>query len=182
MLGGTPLAPACLACALVCPSCGDIEPCPGVVVGDHVEFELYEASTNAPVSTEAELACSTQWGLTEGTQFTATIVDAVGYEHCQAGLLELSELDGWTWEPGSTDGFHGGGIALVAYPKVTQGDCSGRMRLYLHAGEGGLDCDARGSGNRRCRLQVSISPDNGKEAECPPFCGLDFAVRATRVR
>lgn len=158
----------CATTAGLAVACVEIVACPGVTVGDHVDLELYEGFVSPPQSIEDALACAEEWGFSEGTTFRAAITETRGEYDCRAGVLEIEQVDGWTYEPLPLRNFKGLGVVLVGRHAVVKGECHGEIGLDLHTSRQRLDCDAQGTAGDECRLEISLIPGNGSEDTCPP--------------
>jgi hypothetical protein len=147
--------------------CSEGDACPGVVNG-----ATYDLAVGTPASGKDPADCNQEWGIADGSTFTARVKELQGDGACRAGVPEIENLDGWTLSEQHTEAR---GDALLEGTYVgTFGSCSGLVLLKLSA-EDGLPCD--GSATTECLLMLHFQPQS---SGCPEPCRALLTTTVTR--
>ncbi len=153
-------------------ACGDKEPCPGVVDGASYKIEV---GAQAPVDLASD--CYQDWGIQDGSTFTARVTKLTGDGSCLAGVLDVPTLQGWDVTPIKQDAdVHGEGFEGFYQGKF--GACSALMSLDLSSEGDSMRCFNAGSRTSdQCLLTFQFQPQG---AGCPAPCTAFLTTTVTR--
>ncbi|MFC1641912.1 hypothetical protein ACFL5O_04375 [Myxococcota bacterium] len=157
-----------LGLGLVLVSCGGMEPCNGVKVGDRILITIQGLAPRARDECDAEL------GLAAGQQPVATVEDLGGDHACLSGMGAFEEVNGWEWQRASGRTYVGGMYMLEGDYAVKRDDCSAKGEILLSS-ESTLSRTPT-----TAMLTVEYWPQ-GDPTGCPMFCSTDLDVEVQRL-
>lgn len=151
-------------------ACGGKEPCPGVVEG-----ASYEVAVGPQAPTKEPTNCQQEWGIADGSTFTARVKALEGDGACLAGVAEIENLEGWSLEEDTTEAT--GDALLEGFYAGSFGSCSALVSVMLDRDEA-LPCFEDASKTTdECLLTLLLQPQS---AGCPSPCTAFLTTTVTR--
>jgi hypothetical protein len=156
---------------LLVAACGDKEPCPGVVDG-----ASYEVDIESQAAVDLASDCYQDWGLADGSTFTARVTSITGDGSCLVGVPELESVQGWTLTKQRTEVTSEGFLEGMYQGRFDA--CSALVSLELSKRGEGMPCfDSGSSTSAQCLLTLHFQPQG---AGCPAPCTAFLTTTVTR--
>ncbi|MFC1643063.1 hypothetical protein ACFL5O_10340, partial [Myxococcota bacterium] len=151
-----------LGLVLAVGSCGDMEPCNGIKVGDRILITIQGPAPNPRGE------CNSELGLVAAQQLVATVEELGGDDICLSGMGAFEPVNGWEWQRVSDKRHAPGSYMLDAEYAAHRDACSGKISIRLLSER---DLTATPAAARR--LTFEYWPQ-GDPTGCPAFCSTDL--------